>query len=111
MKKAVFLLLTTPIVWICVVTLVPLIVIHIPYLGFNCGSLACAAGSLESFMVWTGMSLLVIGMLMGCAWESLQRRQHSSPHSRQKILYIPQRHHQPYTQQQAGAIQPHIHPT
>jgi hypothetical protein len=105
MKKAVFLLLTTPIVWICAVTLFQLITIHIPYLGSNCGTLACAAGSLESFMVWTAFTLLVIGMVMGCAWEGLQQRP-----SRQNILYIPQGHHDGKAQQQVCAIQPHIHP-
>ena len=104
MKKAVFLLLTTPIVWICAVTMLPLLMTHVPYLGFNCGSLSCAAGSLESFMVWTGFSLLVIGMVMGCAWESLQP-------SRQKIVYIPQSYHEAHAQQQVSPIQGHIHPT
>jgi hypothetical protein len=106
MKKAVFLLLTTPIVWICVITLFPLIMIHIPYLGLNCGSLSCAAGSLEQFMIWTAFSLLMIGMIMGCAWESL----HSSA-SRQKVLYIPQSYHNNNGQQQRGSIQSHIDPT
>lgn len=102
MKKAVFLLLTTPIVWICAITIFPLIMIHIPYLGFNCGSLSCAAGSMESFMLWTGFSLLVIGMVMACAWEGLA--------SRQKIVYISQSGHDGYAQQQIGAVQRHIHP-
>ena len=102
MKKAVFLLLTTPIVWICVITIFPLIMSHIPYLGNNCGSLACAAGSVESFMLWTGISLLVIGMIMGCAWEALA--------SRQKIVYVAQCGHDDHAQQHGGPIQRHIHP-
>jgi hypothetical protein len=102
MKKAVFLLLTTPIVWICVVTIFPLIMIHVPYLGMNCGSLACAAGSVESFMLWTGFSLLAIGMIMGCAWEGLV--------SRQKIVYISQGGHDGHAHEHSGAIQRYIHP-
>jgi hypothetical protein len=111
MKKAVFLLLTTPIVWICVITLFPLIMIHIPYLGLNCGSLSCAAGSLEQFMIWTAFSLLMIGMIMGCAWESLQMHTKvDQVVSRQKIIYIPQSYQYTNAQQQISPIQGHIHP-
>ena len=73
MKEAVFLLLGTPLVWICAVTLFQMIMVHVPYLGANCGSLSCAAGSLESFAVWTLFSVLVVGALLAWVWGSAFR--------------------------------------
>lgn len=104
MKKAVFLLLMTPIVWICLVTVVPLAMLHVPYIGSNCGSLRCAAGSMESFMMWTAISVLLIALLMGCAWETLQQP------SRQKIVYIAEPRQNYQAKQGIQPVESNIHP-
>ena len=59
-------LLSTPLVCICLVSLLHLLLVHVPYLSPDCGSVRCAAGSMPQFVVWSIVLVLGVGSVVAC---------------------------------------------
>lgn len=68
-EKWFFILLSTPMAFICFVSSIKVILEDIPYLSPNCNSLQCASGSIAQFIVWTCVLLLCMAIILTMAYN------------------------------------------
>ena len=64
MERIFFAVLSIPLLFICLVSSIQMLLVHVPYLTFNCGSAHCAAGSVEQFVIWTLLMILLVAYLL-----------------------------------------------